>query len=82
LLKENKIKVIHIPENSEVRNRQAMNIVTIASRKVIMPAGCPQTKKIYERHGIKIAAEVKIPQLANGGGGLACSTAVLKRETK
>ena len=82
LLKENKIKLVNIPENTEVRNRQAMNIVAIAPKKIIMPAGCPKTRKIYESYGIKIAALVRITQLINGGGGLACAAAVIKREAK
>lgn len=79
LLKQNKIKIISIPENAEVMKKQAMNFVAIAPRKIVMPADCPKTRKIYERFGIKIAAEVKITQLVNGGGGLACATGILAR---
>ncbi|MFH1655278.1 MAG: arginine deiminase family protein [Candidatus Omnitrophota bacterium] len=79
-LKQNKIKIIKIPENAEVRKKQAMNFVAIAPRKIVMPADCPKTRRIYERFGIKIAAEVKITQLVNGGGGLACATGILTRK--
>lgn len=78
-LKRNKINIVNIPENDEVRKRQAMNIVTVAPREVIMPDDCPRMKRIYQSHGIKIAAEVKINQLINGGGGLACATAIIAR---
>lgn len=79
ILKENKIKIIKIPENTEVRERQAMNFVIIASKVIIMPMGCPQTKKIYEQAGIKIAAEISISQFISAGGGLACVTGILAR---
>jgi N-dimethylarginine dimethylaminohydrolase len=79
LLKENKIKMIMIPENIEVRSKQAMNFVMIAPRKIIMSAGCPKTKRIYERSGIKIAAEIPILQLVKAGGGIACATGILSR---
>lgn len=79
LLKRNKIKVISIPEGPELIKKQAMNFVTIAPRTIIMPSGCPRTKKIYEKAGLKVAAEVKATGLAAGGGGLACATGILAR---
>jgi N-dimethylarginine dimethylaminohydrolase len=80
-LKKNKIEVVNIGESDEVAKKQAMNFVTIAPRKIIMPAGCPRTKKIYERSGIKVAAEVEAEELVKGAGGLACATGILTRET-
>lgn len=79
-LKENKIRIIPVPENAEIRRKHAMNFVTVGPRKIIMSAGCPQTKKLYERAGIKIAAEVRVTQLVNGNGGIACATGILARE--
>lgn len=81
-LKENKIKIITIIENVEIRKRLAMNFVIIGPRKIIMPAHCPKTKKIYERAGIKIAAEIQTTELVKGGGGLACTTGILSRDKK
>jgi len=82
LLKENKIKMIMLSESSEISKKQAMNFVTVAPRTVIMSAGCPHTKKIYEKSGIRIAAETLIPQLVRGGGGLACATGARTRTGK
>ena len=79
ILMENGIKFIELSEDKEVRKKQAMNVVAIAPRKIIMPSDCPETKKIYKNHGVKIAAEIQIKQLINGGGGLACATAILSR---
>jgi len=78
-LRQYKIKIIDIHENPEVRQRQAMNIVTISPRRIIMPTNCPQTKAIYEKNNITIAGEVNISQLINGAGGLACATGILAR---
>lgn len=77
-LKGNKIDLIDMPENEEVRSKQAMNIVTVGPREIIMPAGCPLTRRIYERNGIKIRAQLKVPQLINGAGGLACATGIIR----
>lgn len=71
--------VVAIPENREVKTRQAMNIVTVAPRTVIMTAGCPATKALYQKAGLTIAAELDIGQLINGAGGLACATGIVTR---
>jgi len=74
-------KVVGIPENAEVTSRQAMNIVTIAPRQVIMTAGCPETRQLYLDAGLAIIAELEISQLINGAGGLACATGILARNS-
>jgi N-dimethylarginine dimethylaminohydrolase len=78
-LKDHHITVIGVPENREVRARQAMNVVTISPRTIIMTSACPETKELYLRAGLTIAAEIEIDQLLNGAGGLACATGILGR---
>jgi len=73
-------KVVNVPENAEVRTQQAMNIVALSPRKIIMTADCPMTKAIFEKAGISIAAELDLTQLINGAGGLACATGIISRE--
>jgi N-dimethylarginine dimethylaminohydrolase len=79
-LNENRFIVVHVPENNEVRNKQAMNIVTISPRNVIMTADCPETKALFINAGITIAAELELTQLINGAGGLACATGIIGRK--
>lgn len=71
--------VVAVPESLEVRTRQAMNIVTVAPRTVIMAAGCPETRSLFQEAGLTIAAELDITQLLQGAGGLACATGILSR---
>ncbi|MDD5560816.1 MAG: arginine deiminase family protein [Candidatus Omnitrophica bacterium] len=78
-LKKNSIKIVPIPENEEVKQKHAMNFVTVSPKRIIMSSDCPQTKKIYEKSGIKIIAEIQATQLNNGGGGIACATGILYR---
>jgi len=80
ILLKNNIKIISIHETEEVRKKQAMNIVTIAPRKIFMSSGCLKTKEIYKKNGITVVAEIKISQLINGSGGLACATAIIARK--
>jgi N-dimethylarginine dimethylaminohydrolase len=79
-LEEHGFSVIRIPENSEVRTRQAMNIVTVAPRTILMTAACPETKEIYVREGLEIVAELELTELMKGAGGLACATGIISRE--
>jgi N-dimethylarginine dimethylaminohydrolase len=78
-LKANGFAIVAIPENHEVMARQAMNIITIAPRTIVMTAGCPDTKRLYLNAGLKVAAEIEISQLINGAGGLACATGIIAR---
>jgi len=78
-LSEQGLTVIDIPENDEVRQRQAMNIVVLSPRTIMMTADCPRTRELYEQAGLTVAAEVAISQLINGAGGLACATGIIAR---
>jgi len=78
-LNSHHIRRIDIPETEEVRERQAMNILTVAPGTIIMGANCPDTKKRFESAKVRVAAEVPISQLIRGGGGLACAVAPLRR---
>ncbi len=80
VLKRRGFKIIPVPETDEVRLRQGMNTVTVAPRRLLMPSGCPGLKALYLKAGLRIAAEVKISQLINGAGGLACATGILARD--
>lgn len=59
-----------------------MNIVTVSPRTIIMNADCPETKGLYLKAGLTIAAEIRMTQLINGAGGLACATGIISRERK
>lgn len=72
-------RIVTIDESYEVRTRQAMNIVTVAPRTIVMTAGCPETRSVYEKAGLIIAAELELTQLMHGAGGLACATAIVGR---
>jgi len=80
LLEAQQVAVVRIPENDEVRTRQAMNIVTVAPRTIFMTAGCPETKELYRRAGLIVAAELELTQLIGGAGGLACATGTIGRK--
>jgi N-dimethylarginine dimethylaminohydrolase len=80
LLKKFKIRAVPIPESTEVTEAQGMNILTLRPREIFMPTNCPNLKKIYQEHKIKILAEIDISELIKGGGGIACATGIIARE--
>jgi N-dimethylarginine dimethylaminohydrolase len=78
-LEDHHFITIRIPENKEVLTQQAMNIVTVSPRTIIMSNNCPETKEIFVRAGLAVAAELELTQLMNGAGGLACATGIISR---
>ena len=80
LLRKNGVKTVVIPENPETKLKQAMNIVTIFPRAVIMPGACPKTKKAYERAGLKVLYQPPVLQILGAGGAIGCVTGILARD--
>lgn len=79
ILNREGITAVDVPEDEETVEKQAMNVVTIAPRKILMASGCPKTAQLYRKRGIEVAGEIAVTQLINGGGGLACATGILAR---
>lgn len=69
---------IDFNETDEIKSNFAMNIVTIAPNEILMPSGCPETKKTFEENGVKCHV-VDIDEIHKMGGGLACMTLPLER---
>lgn len=65
--------VYHVPEDEEVTVKLAMNIVTLAPNTILMPAGCPDTKKFYEDIGLKVYTSPMTEMVKLGGGLLAAA---------
>lgn len=79
ILESYDINIIPIPETNEVTLSQAMNIVTVSPRHIIMPDDCPDTEQLYVNNDIVVVSKVKVNELRNGAGGLACATCILSR---
>ena len=73
-------RLIELEETKSVRQNQAMNFVTISPRRIVMVAGNPETKRLYEDNGIEVAAQVEVSELLKGAGGIGCATGILNRE--
>jgi N-dimethylarginine dimethylaminohydrolase len=73
-------RIIDVPEWDEITSMQAMNIVTVSPRTVVMPKGRPKFRALLEKNRIRVAAEVSIEELLKGAGGLACATGIVGRK--
>lgn len=78
-LHERGIGVIFLPEELDAERGAAMNFVTLAPRRILMPAGCAGAQAIYEAHGIECLTS-PCHELAKAAGAVGCLTAVLGRE--
>lgn len=80
LLTRNRFRMIGVRETSEVVERQGLNFVTVAPRRIVMATGCPDLKRVYKMAGLTIAAELEISELCGAAGGLACATGIVGRK--
>lgn len=76
------LDLVEVPEIPETARCQAMNLVTVAPRTVVLPAGVPRTRALLERGGIEVAAEADISELLKAAGGIACATGIVRRDLR
>lgn len=72
-------RVAFLPEESEARNRSALNFVTIGPREILMCGGNPQTQEFYEELGITCHA-VDVSELSKAAGAIGCLSGILQRD--
>lgn len=82
VLRDLGLDLVEVPETPETTRCQGMNLVTVAPRTVVLPAGVPQTGAILRRAGIEVAAEADISELLKAAGGIACATGILRRDLR
>ncbi|WP_063837651.1 dimethylarginine dimethylaminohydrolase family protein [Streptomyces sp. NBRC 110035] len=65
------------PDDEVVRSR-SLNIVTLAPGRVLMPAGCPRTRRRLEAAGLETLV-VDVGEYVRAAGALGCLTGILHR---
>lgn len=73
------VEIVEVTDIHELKEGMALNFVTLAPGKVVMPAGNPNTKKLLEDNGIEVL-ETELTELMNGWGSCHCMTLFLKRD--
>ncbi len=79
MLRERGYEVAFIPDAAEAEWGHALNVVTLAPRRVLMTAHAPVTQAFYESLGITCQT-VEIDELVKAAGAIGCLTGVLMRE--
>ncbi len=72
------IEPLVVPAGEELLDRRSNNFVTLAPRRVVMPAGCPATKALFEQRGIH-CHELDVGEYIKAAGALGCLTGILSR---
>jgi arginine deiminase len=67
------------PDEREMRRGFAHNFVTLAPRRILMPAGNPRSEAFYGTLGIECVT-VDVDELHKAAGGIGCLSGVLHRE--
>jgi N-dimethylarginine dimethylaminohydrolase len=78
VLRERGYRVVFLPDEAEAAQGMALNFVPLEPNRIVMPAGCPRTRSLYEACGVT-CSEVEVGALRQAAGGMGCLTGILKR---
>jgi N-dimethylarginine dimethylaminohydrolase len=73
------IEVVALPPDHELRILRGLNFVTLAPRRIVMPAGCANIRKRLEDKGV-LVFEADVSEYLKAAGGIGCLTGILRRE--
>ena len=81
MLKKMGFTIVNVMDARGVSNYgMSINMVPVAPNVVVMPAGNPTVRALFEAHDIE-CHEVDITELSKGGGGVHCMTGVIHRDS-
>ncbi|MFF8035480.1 MULTISPECIES: dimethylarginine dimethylaminohydrolase family protein [unclassified Streptomyces] len=71
-------ELLELPPDDEVVRRRSMNLVTLGPGRVLMPAGCPVTRRRLEGAGLEVLT-AEVGEYVKAAGALGCLTGILRR---
>jgi len=77
-LRERGYQVVFLPDEDEAAQGMALNFVPLEPHRILMPAGCPRTRALFESLGLA-CREAEIGALRRAAGGMGCLTGILRR---
>lgn len=78
-LLEREFTIVEATDLEEIKWQLCTNFVALKPGKVVMPAGCPDTRYKLENAGVEVI-EANMSELLKGWGAMHCMTAFLKRD--
>ena len=79
MLREKGYQVLSLPDLDEAMTNMAFNFVVLDKRKIMLPAGNPNSKAFYESLGME-CIPIPVEELRKANGAMGCMTGVLHRE--
>lgn len=79
-LRRRGVETLELPDAHERDALRANNVVTLRPREVLMPAGCPASRRAYEARGVR-CVEVDVTEYLKAAGGPGCVTGIVARES-
>lgn len=79
LLRARDVELIELAPDAHPVSGRGMNLVPLAPRRVVMPAGAPAVRDRLEAAGVE-AYEVDVGEYLKAAGGVGCLTGILRRE--
>jgi N-dimethylarginine dimethylaminohydrolase len=71
-------ELLELDLDEETGERRAMNFVTLAPRRVLMPSRCPRTREALEKRGVA-CCEADVSEYLKADGGIGCATGIVRR---
>jgi N-dimethylarginine dimethylaminohydrolase len=71
-------ELLELDLDEETGERRAMNFVTLAPRRVLMPSRCPRTRAALEERGIA-CFEADVSEYLKADGAIGCATGIVRR---
>jgi N-dimethylarginine dimethylaminohydrolase len=71
-------ELLELGLDEETGERRAMNFVTLAPRRVLMPSQSPRTREALEKRGVA-CFEADISEYLKADGGIGCATGIVRR---
>ena len=72
------VETLTLPPGEELDQGRGLNFVTLAPRRVLMPAGCPGVRGQLEEAGVDVV-EAEVGEYLKAAGALGCLTGILSR---
>jgi N-dimethylarginine dimethylaminohydrolase len=73
-------ELLEFEDDDEVVHRRSLNVVVLEPGKVLMPDGCPRTRRRLEAAGIEVHT-ARVGEYVKAAGALGCLTGILHRDT-
>lgn len=71
-------RLLRLPDGPELSEGRAMNWVCLGPNTVLMPAGCPDTRRRLLDAGVEVL-EANVSEYLKAGGALGCLVGILER---